>query len=92
VSNIFFPQVVLFPRDRPTSRSAPTGPNCYLMRAQTVVCILRNAFPVRCELVLYILFRLTFRFLTGVEAGWNTSTVTLLVVGGDEKRIQCLGV
>jgi hypothetical protein len=27
-----------------------------------------------------------------VEAGLNTSTITLQVVGGDEKRTQCLGV
>jgi hypothetical protein len=27
-----------------------------------------------------------------VEAGWNTSTVALRVVGGDEKGIRCLGV
>jgi hypothetical protein len=27
-----------------------------------------------------------------VEAGSNTSTVALRVVGGDEKRTQCLGV
>jgi hypothetical protein len=26
-----------------------------------------------------------------VEAGWNTSTVALRVVGGDEKGTQCLG-
>jgi hypothetical protein len=26
-----------------------------------------------------------------MEAGSNTSTVALLVVGGDEKRTQCLG-
>jgi hypothetical protein len=29
---------------------------------------------------------------TRVEAGSNTSTVALRVVGGDEKEIQCLGV
>jgi hypothetical protein len=27
-----------------------------------------------------------------VEAGSNTSTVALQVVGGDEKKTQCLGV
>jgi hypothetical protein len=27
-----------------------------------------------------------------VEAGSNTSTVALRVVGGDEKKTQCLGV
>jgi hypothetical protein len=27
-----------------------------------------------------------------VEAGSNTSTVALLVIGGDEKETQCLGV
>jgi hypothetical protein len=35
---------------------------------------------VRCELI------------SRVEAGSNTSTVALLVVGGDEKGTQCLGV
>jgi hypothetical protein len=30
--------------------------------------------------------------LSRVEAGSNTSTVALRVVGGDEKGIQCLGV
>jgi hypothetical protein len=29
---------------------------------------------------------------SGVEAGSNTSTVTMRVVGGDEKCTQCLGV
>jgi hypothetical protein len=29
---------------------------------------------------------------TRVEAGSNTSTVALRVVGGDEKGIQCLGL
>jgi hypothetical protein len=30
--------------------------------------------------------------LSRVEAGSNTSTVNLRVVGGDEKGTQCLGV
>jgi hypothetical protein len=30
--------------------------------------------------------------LARVEVGWNTSTVALRVVGGDEKGTQCLGV
>jgi hypothetical protein len=39
-----------------------------------------NMFLVRYELNIY------------VEAGSNTSTVALRVVGGDEKETQCLGV
>jgi hypothetical protein len=30
--------------------------------------------------------------LTCVEEGWNTSTVVLRVVGGDENGTQCLGI
>jgi hypothetical protein len=34
----------------------------------------------------------TFSVSTRVEADWNTSTVALRVVGGEEKGVQCLGV
>jgi hypothetical protein len=42
-------------------------------------------FPVRYELSFYILIIRYSVFKTCVEAGSNTSTVTLRVVGGDEK-------
>jgi hypothetical protein len=49
--------------------------------------------PVRYGLDFYILFkRQTHPFVTRVEAGSNTSTVALRIVGGDEKGTQCLGV
>jgi hypothetical protein len=49
-------------------------------------------FHARYELNFYILLRRDSVFKTRVEAGSNTSTVKLRVVGGDEKGIQCLGV
>jgi hypothetical protein len=36
--------------------------------------------------------RTTEIMLTRVEAGLNTSTVAMRVVGGDEKGTQCLGL
>jgi hypothetical protein len=42
---------------------------------------------VRYGLNSYILFRIYFKDQARVEAGSNTSTVTLRVVGGDEKGI-----
>jgi hypothetical protein len=33
-----------------------------------------------------------YQFQVSVEAGSNTSTLTLRVVGGDEKGTRCLGV
>jgi hypothetical protein len=31
-------------------------------------------------------------FLSHVKAGSNSSTVALIVIGGDEERTQCLGL
>jgi hypothetical protein len=42
-------------------------------------------FPVSYEMTSYILFRRNSVFNPRVEAGSNTSTVALRVVGGDEK-------
>jgi hypothetical protein len=50
-------------------------------------------FPVRYELNFYILFRRNSVFQwPRVEAGYNTSTVALRVIEGDEKGTRCLGV
>jgi hypothetical protein len=37
------------------------------------------------------LVRIPIFLVSGAEAGLNTSTVALRVVGGDKKRTQCLG-
>jgi hypothetical protein len=37
-------------------------------------------------------FQLSYILMSRVEAGWNTSTVALRVVEGDEKRTRCLEV
>jgi hypothetical protein len=47
-------------------------------------------FPVRYELNLYIIFSHQCSATSRVEAGPNTSTVALRVVGGDGKGTQCL--
>jgi hypothetical protein len=49
-------------------------------------------FPVRLELMIYMLFRRYMTARAGVEVGSNTSTISLRVVGGEEKGTQCLGV
>jgi hypothetical protein len=49
-------------------------------------------FPVKYELNLYLFFRRISAFYALVEAGSNTSTVDLRVVGGDGKGNQCLGL
>jgi hypothetical protein len=49
-------------------------------------------FHLRYELDFCILFRRNSVFNCRVEAGSNTSTVALRVVGGDEKGTQCLGL
>jgi hypothetical protein len=49
-------------------------------------------FPVRYELHLYIVLRKNSAIISSVEAGSNTSTVALRVVGGDEKGTQCLEI
>jgi hypothetical protein len=48
-------------------------------------------FPVRYELNFHILTGRNSIFEPRVEAGSNTSTVALRVVGGDEKGTQCRG-
>jgi hypothetical protein len=52
----------------------------------------RSMFPVRYSLNYYILFSGNSFSESRVEAGSNTSTVALRVVGGDEKGVHCLGV
>jgi hypothetical protein len=47
-------------------------------------------FPVMYELNFYILLRRNVVFNARLEVDLSTSTVALLVVGGDEKGTQCL--
>jgi hypothetical protein len=49
-------------------------------------------FPVRYELTIYILLKKIQIKVARVEAGSNTSTVPLRVIGGDEKGIQRLWI
>jgi hypothetical protein len=68
--------------------------------------VLKTALPCRCHgdmvflvryglhFVIYrdLLFRRTQLLAARVEAGPNTSSVALRVIGGDEKGTRCLGV